>query len=189
MRRENNYITILLISSYASPIGQSKLMSKYYTIITTCAFPSVKMPIAFRTVVWTFGETAKSLVPSNWLTRVDLPTLGAPITAAFNRRCSSEGGGGAEERAPGWLVSRESLSTCSCTTSDSTYSRMQFEHSANYTMLVKGSYFISLLILEILKTVFCILQNGFERQSSLRATDKAIRPHDAVDPRGLVEIN
>ena len=39
------------------------------------------MPITRRRVVCTLGETIETLVPTSRLSRVDLPTLGAPMIA------------------------------------------------------------------------------------------------------------
>ena len=43
--------------------------------------PSITTPRTGKRVVWTFWVTMETLVPTRRLTRVDLPALGAPITA------------------------------------------------------------------------------------------------------------
>jgi hypothetical protein len=42
--------------------------------------PRIVMPMMRRRVVCTLGETIETFVPTRRLTRVDLPTLGAPTT-------------------------------------------------------------------------------------------------------------
>ena len=85
---------IIITVNYTDNIKRFESDSNYYILYqyTTCAFPSVNTPIAFLTVVCTFGETANSFVPRSWFRSVDLPTFGVPITAAFSSRCSSRGG-------------------------------------------------------------------------------------------------
>ena len=46
-----------------------------------CAAPSIAMPISRARVVCAFGLTIATFWPTSALTSVDLPALGAPITA------------------------------------------------------------------------------------------------------------
>ena len=56
-----------------------------------CAAPSSAMPRTRARVVWTLRDTIETLAPTNWLSRVDLPALGAPISAQKPQRgaCAS----------------------------------------------------------------------------------------------------
>src|SRR5215831_10223351 len=51
-----------------------------------CELPSITMPRIKARVVCTFRETMVTLEPTSALTRVDLPTLGAPISATKPQR-------------------------------------------------------------------------------------------------------
>src|SRR6516162_7935412 len=51
-----------------------------------CALPSITMPRISARVVCTLRETMVTLDPTSALTRVDLPTLGAPISATKPQR-------------------------------------------------------------------------------------------------------
>src|SRR5256885_11910247 len=53
---------------------------------TSCASPSVATPRTSMRVVCTFGETMVTLAPTSALMSVDLPTLGAPISAMKPQR-------------------------------------------------------------------------------------------------------
>src|SRR3954453_4384383 len=53
-----------------------------------CALLSITMPRISARVVWTFRETIVTLEPTSAFTRVDLPTLGAPISATKPQRVS-----------------------------------------------------------------------------------------------------
>src|SRR5690242_1073453 len=53
---------------------------------TSCDCPSIAMPRTSVRVVCTFGLTIVTLVPTSALTRVDLPTFGAPIRATKAER-------------------------------------------------------------------------------------------------------
>src|SRR5580692_12237194 len=57
----------------------------------SCAAPSRAMPRTSWRVVCTFGVTMEILVPTSALASVDLPTLGAPISATKPQRvfCSA----------------------------------------------------------------------------------------------------
>ena len=64
-----------------------------------CASPSIAMPISRARVVCALGLTIATFCPTSALTRVDLPALGAPITATKPRSAGSlqllqQGGGG-----------------------------------------------------------------------------------------------
>src|SRR4051794_5307354 len=48
---------------------------------STWVLSTMVIPITRRRVVWTLGETIETLVPTSWLSRVDLPTFGAPMMA------------------------------------------------------------------------------------------------------------
>ena len=52
-----------------------------------CASPSKAMPIRRVRVVCALGLTIATFCPTNALTRVDLPALGAPIMATWPQRC------------------------------------------------------------------------------------------------------
>src|ERR1700730_10059587 len=52
----------------------------------SCASPSIAMPRMIARVVCTLGLTIVTLLPTIALTRVDLPTLGAPMTATKPQR-------------------------------------------------------------------------------------------------------
>src|SRR5665213_176232 len=62
--------------------------------------PRITMPRTFIRVVWTLGLTMATLVPTRALTRVDLPALGAPITAAKPQRLISALPGPATRQQP-----------------------------------------------------------------------------------------
>ena len=46
-----------------------------------CAAPCMATPSTRRRVVCTFGETMETLAPTSRFSSVDLPALGAPISA------------------------------------------------------------------------------------------------------------
>ncbi len=52
----------------------------------SCASPSMAMPRMIARVVCTFGLTIVTLAPTSALTRVDLPTFGAPMMATKPQR-------------------------------------------------------------------------------------------------------
>ena len=54
--------------------------------------PSLAMPRTGTRVVCTLCETIDTLAPTSALTSVDLPALGAPMTAMKPQRCSAIGG-------------------------------------------------------------------------------------------------
>src|SRR5262245_30452380 len=56
---------------------------------TSWLAPSVAMPRSGTRVVCTLWETIDTLAPTSALTSVDLPALGAPITAINPQRCAS----------------------------------------------------------------------------------------------------
>jgi hypothetical protein len=47
----------------------------------SCASPTIAIPSSRARVVCTFGVTIASLLPTSWLSSVDLPAFGAPISA------------------------------------------------------------------------------------------------------------
>ena len=47
----------------------------------TCVWLRIQMPKTRARVVWTFGETIVTLVPTALFMKVDFPTFGAPTTA------------------------------------------------------------------------------------------------------------
>src|SRR5712691_8025659 len=53
---------------------------------TSCAWPSIAMPRSSVRVVCTLWETIATLAPTSALISVDLPTLGAPISAMKPQR-------------------------------------------------------------------------------------------------------
>src|ERR1700742_2016996 len=55
-----------------------------------CALFSITMPRISARVVCTLRETMVTLEPTSALTRVDLPTLGAPISATKPQRVSGD---------------------------------------------------------------------------------------------------
>src|SRR5579871_1782400 len=59
----------------------------------SCDCPSIAMPRMTVRVVCTLGLTIVTLLPTIALTRVDLPTLGAPMTATKPQRCSAASSG------------------------------------------------------------------------------------------------
>src|SRR4051812_38606574 len=59
------------------------------------ALSSMTMPRISARVVWTLRETMVTLEPTRALTRVDLPTLGAPISATKPQRVPAAGVSGA----------------------------------------------------------------------------------------------
>ena len=111
-RRENSVPTLLLAASHilASTIRatMSASWAPLHAIATmarssrrrgakmpgvstkiSCASPSIAMPRMIARVVCTLGLTIVTLLPTTALTRVDLPTLGAPMTATNPQRCDS----------------------------------------------------------------------------------------------------
>src|SRR5580693_3324602 len=58
----------------------------------SCAAPSMAMPRTRVRVVCTFGVTMEILAPTSALASVDLPTLGAPISATKPQRVASSAG-------------------------------------------------------------------------------------------------
>ena len=56
---------------------------------TSCAWPSIAMPRNSARVVCTLGVTIATLLPTSALISVDLPALGAPISAMKPQRVSS----------------------------------------------------------------------------------------------------
>src|SRR5262249_48347157 len=56
-----------------------------------CDLPSIAMPRIRARVVCTLRDTMVTLEPTNALTRVDLPTLGAPIRATKPQRVPALG--------------------------------------------------------------------------------------------------
>src|ERR1700757_3052689 len=54
-----------------------------------CAWPSITMPRISARVVCTLRETIVTLEPTSALTSVDLPTLGAPISATKPQRVAA----------------------------------------------------------------------------------------------------
>src|SRR5262245_24162164 len=75
---------------------------------TSCAVPSTAMPRTSARVVWTLWVTIETLEPTSALRSVDLPTLGAPISATKPQRLAASparsGSGGAS-----WLASAIAL--------------------------------------------------------------------------------
>src|SRR5689334_7132837 len=55
-----------------------------------CALSSITMPRIRARVVCTLRETMVTLEPTSALTRVDLPTLGAPINAMKPQRVAAD---------------------------------------------------------------------------------------------------
>src|ERR1700684_831427 len=58
----------------------------------SCASPSMAMPRTSVRVVCTFGVTIEILAPTSALASVDLPTLGAPISATKPQRVACSAG-------------------------------------------------------------------------------------------------
>src|SRR5580692_7816331 len=58
----------------------------------SCATPSMAMPRTSVRVVWTLGVTMEILAPTSALAKVDLPTLGAPISATKPQRVVGSAG-------------------------------------------------------------------------------------------------
>src|SRR5580700_1253904 len=58
----------------------------------SCAAPSMAMPRTNVRVVCTFGVTMEILAPTSALAKVDLPTLGAPISATKPQRVIGSAG-------------------------------------------------------------------------------------------------
>jgi hypothetical protein len=58
---------------------------------TICAAPWVAMPRTMARVVCTLWVTIDTLAPTSWLTSVDLPAFGAPISATKPERVSAGG--------------------------------------------------------------------------------------------------
>src|SRR5262245_7139855 len=56
---------------------------------TSCAAPSTAMPRTSARVVWTLWVTIETLEPTSALRSVDLPTLGAPISATKPQRLAA----------------------------------------------------------------------------------------------------
>ena len=56
------------------------------SISSSCAAPSVAMPISRVRVVCTLAETMATFCPTSALTSVDLPALGAPTMATEPQR-------------------------------------------------------------------------------------------------------
>ena len=54
-----------------------------------CALPSMTMPRTSVRVVCTLRDTIETLVPTSLLSSVDLPALGAPISATKPQRVGS----------------------------------------------------------------------------------------------------
>src|SRR5262249_29273960 len=54
-----------------------------------CAPSAMAMPLISVRVVCTLGVTIETLAPTSALMSVDLPTLGAPISATNPQRCST----------------------------------------------------------------------------------------------------
>src|SRR3954452_18257232 len=61
---------------------------------TICAWFSITMPRISARVVCTLRETMVTLEPTSALTSVDLPTLGAPISATKPQAVSPDAAGG-----------------------------------------------------------------------------------------------
>src|SRR5215831_4162929 len=76
---------------------------------TSCALPSIAMPRTSVRVVCTLGLTIVTLVPTSALTRVDLPTLGAPISATKAQRVAPSAPGPAPPCGTGSAIARRRL--------------------------------------------------------------------------------